>query len=90
MRATAMLLFLWPALALADTPPWPEQPVLTLQPDMQQVVSEQAALEQLAEGFHWAEGPVVEPVMDLLQQVWAALRPAAWGLAPQRPRIWDV
>ena len=61
MRATAMLLFLWPALALADTPPWPEQPVLTLQPDMQQVVSEQAALEQLAEGFHWAEGPVVEP-----------------------------
>ena len=35
-------------------------------------------------------GPVVEPVMDLLQQVWAALRPAAWGLTPQRPRIWDV
>ena len=35
-------------------------------------------------------GPVVEPVMDLLQQVWAALRPAAWGLSPQRPRIWDV
>ena len=35
-------------------------------------------------------GPVVEPVMDLLQQVWTALRPAAWGLPPQRPRIWDV
>ncbi len=35
-------------------------------------------------------GPVVEPVMDLLQQVWAALRPAAWQLAPQRPRVWDV
>jgi urease accessory protein len=35
-------------------------------------------------------GPVVEPVMALLQQVWTALRPAAWGLAPQRPRIWDV
>lgn len=35
-------------------------------------------------------GPVVEPVMDLLQQVWTALRPAAWGLTPQRPRIWDV
>lgn len=35
-------------------------------------------------------GPVVEPVMDLLQQVWAALRPAAWDLSPQRPRIWDV
>jgi len=57
-----MLLFLWPALALADTPPWPEQPVLTLQPNMQQVVSKQAVLEQLAEGFHWAEGPVMDPV----------------------------
>lgn len=35
-------------------------------------------------------GPVVEPVMDLLQQVWSALRPTVWGIAPQRPRIWDV
>ncbi|WP_397470853.1 SMP-30/gluconolactonase/LRE family protein [Rheinheimera sp.] len=61
MRTTAMLLFLLPALALAGTPPWPEQPVLMLQPGMQQVVSKQAALEQLAEGFHWAEGPVAEP-----------------------------
>lgn len=35
-------------------------------------------------------GPVVEPVMALLQRVWAAWRPLAWGLAPQRPRVWDV
>ncbi|MFC7408626.1 urease accessory protein UreD [Hydrogenophaga atypica] len=35
-------------------------------------------------------GPVVEPVMDLLQQVWSALRPTVWSIAPQRPRIWDV
>lgn len=35
-------------------------------------------------------GPVVEPVMALLQQAWTALRPAAWGLHPTRPRIWDV
>lgn len=37
-----------------------------------------------------ALGPVVEPVMTLLQRVWAAWRPLAWGLAPQRPRVWDV
>lgn len=35
-------------------------------------------------------GPVVEPVMAALQTAWAALRPTAWGLAPQRPRVWDV
>lgn len=35
-------------------------------------------------------GPLVEPVMGLMQQVWTTLRPAAWRLAPQRPRIWDV
>lgn len=37
-----------------------------------------------------ALGPRVEPVMALLQSCWAALRPAAWGLAPVRPRIWSV
>lgn len=37
-----------------------------------------------------ALGPRVEPVMALLQACWGALRPAAWGLAPVRPRIWAV
>jgi urease accessory protein len=37
-----------------------------------------------------ALGPRVEPVMALLQACWTALRPAAWGLVPQRPRIWSV
>jgi urease accessory protein len=37
-----------------------------------------------------ALGPRVEPVMALLQACWTALRPAAWGLVPQRPRIWAV
>lgn len=37
-----------------------------------------------------ALGPRVEPVMALLQACWTALRPAAWGLAPVRPRIWSV
>jgi urease accessory protein len=37
-----------------------------------------------------ALGPRVEPVMALLQACWGALRPAAWGLAPVRPRIWSV
>lgn len=35
-------------------------------------------------------GSWVEPVMQLLQQIWAQLRPAAWGLQPQAPRIWRV
>ncbi|MCU0763783.1 MAG: urease accessory protein UreD [Hydrogenophaga sp.] len=37
-----------------------------------------------------AVAPVVEPLMGLLQRAWAALRPAAWGLAPVEPRIWKV
>lgn len=37
-----------------------------------------------------AVAPVVEPLMACLQAVWAALRPAAWGLAGQAPRIWRV
>lgn len=32
--------------------------------------------------------PRVEPAMGLLQAVWAAWRPLAWGLAPVPPRIW--
>ncbi|MBI5257882.1 MAG: urease accessory protein UreD [Burkholderiales bacterium] len=30
----------------------------------------------------------VEPAMQLLQAVWAAWRPLAWGLAPTPPRVW--
>jgi urease accessory protein len=37
-----------------------------------------------------AVSPVVEPLMALFQQVWAALRPAAWGLSAAQPRIWLV
>ncbi len=32
--------------------------------------------------------PRVEPAMRLLQSVWAAWRPLAWGLAPVAPRVW--
>lgn len=62
MRLTAVLLTVLPSLALAVNHPWPDKPVLTLQPELQQVISAQATLEQLAEGFQWAEGPVAEPV----------------------------
>lgn len=61
MRRTFGLLFLLPASVLAANHPWPEQPVQMLQPEMQQVISPQAELEQLADGFQWAEGPVAEP-----------------------------
>jgi urease accessory protein len=37
-----------------------------------------------------AVAPVVEPLMALFQQTWAALRPAAWGLPNTPPRIWRV
>lgn len=37
-----------------------------------------------------AVAPLVEPLMACLQSAWAALRPTAWGLAPQPPRIWQV
>lgn len=35
-------------------------------------------------------GPLVEPVMALIQQGWAALRQEAWGLNGHAPRIWGV
>jgi urease accessory protein len=35
-----------------------------------------------------ALGPQVEPVMALLQAVWAAWRHTHWGLAPCPPRVW--
>jgi urease accessory protein len=34
--------------------------------------------------------PLVEPLMAQLQAVWAALRPVAWGMPGQAPRIWRV
>lgn len=37
-----------------------------------------------------ALAPLVEPLMASLQQAWAALRPVAWGLPAQAPRIWGV
>ena len=32
----------------------------------------------------------VEPAMDLLQRVWRAWRPLAWGLAATAPRVWST
>ncbi|UJW79512.1 urease accessory protein UreD [Hydrogenophaga sp. SL48] len=37
-----------------------------------------------------AMAPLVEPLMLGLQQAWAALRTAAWGVAATPPRIWRV
>lgn len=37
-----------------------------------------------------ALAPLVEPLMARLQRAWAALRPVAWGLPAQGPRIWRV
>lgn len=37
-----------------------------------------------------ALAPLVEPLMAGLQQAWAVLRPLAWGLPAQAPRIWRV
>ncbi|MDO9148879.1 MAG: urease accessory protein UreD [Hydrogenophaga sp.] len=37
-----------------------------------------------------AVAPLVEPLMALFQEVWAELRPAAWGLTGTPPRIWRV
>lgn len=57
LAAVSLLAF---ATAAQETP-WPTQPVLTLQPAMQQVVAADAQIVRLAEGFRWAEGPVIEP-----------------------------
>ena len=37
-----------------------------------------------------AMAPLVEPLMAALQGVWHQLRPAAWGLKGDAPRIWRV
>jgi urease accessory protein len=34
--------------------------------------------------------PMVEPTVDLLRRVWAALRHAAWDMPAQVPRIWSM
>jgi len=30
----------------------------------------------------------VEPAMELLQRIWHAWRPLAWGVAATAPRVW--
>lgn len=37
-----------------------------------------------------ALAPLVEPVMDLFQRLWAQLRREAWGMGKEPPRIWQV
>lgn len=37
-----------------------------------------------------AMAPLVEPLMAALQGVWRQLRPAAWGVKGEAPRIWRV
>jgi gluconolactonase len=77
MRFSAFALCLVITPALAANPPWPAQPVLTLKPQMQQLVAADATLEQLATGFRWAEGPVAEPdTGDILfsDGIFAAIR----------------
>jgi urease accessory protein len=37
-----------------------------------------------------AVAPLVEPLMAVLQATWAALRPVAWDLPADPPRIWRV
>lgn len=48
-------------LLASSASPIPAAPVKILQPEMLQIVAKDAKLEILAEGFHWAEGPVAEP-----------------------------
>jgi gluconolactonase len=60
MRIIVLLPILLTSLALSANS-LPEQPVLSLNPAMQQVVASDARLEVLAEGFSWSEGPIAEP-----------------------------
>ncbi|WP_214001048.1 SMP-30/gluconolactonase/LRE family protein [Arsukibacterium sp.] len=57
-RKLACLLWLSSGLAFAQLP---QQPVQVRMPEMLDIVASEAKLEVLAEGFSWAEGPVVEP-----------------------------
>lgn len=60
MRIIVLLPILLTSLALSANS-LPQQPVLSLNPAMQQVVASDARLEVLAEGFRWSEGPIAEP-----------------------------
>lgn len=61
MRAFAVMLLFVAGPALAESLPWPERPVVANTPQLQQIIAADAQLQQLAEGFRWSEGPVVEP-----------------------------
>ena len=62
MRFSATVLCILFSPILAANSALPAQPVLTVTPAMHHVVAADATLEQLAEGFSWAEGPIAEPV----------------------------
>ena len=61
MRLLICSLFCSGAVFAATPSPIPAKPVLKLQPELSQIVADDASLEVLAEGFRWAEGPVAEP-----------------------------
>ncbi len=61
MRLPVFILCLFATTALADNLPWPEQPLLTVKPELHQLIAADAKLEQLADGFRWSEGPIAEP-----------------------------
>lgn len=61
MRLLPLILCSFITAAMAVEHPWPKQPVLMHQAELYQIVAADAKLELLAEGFRWAEGPVVEP-----------------------------
>mgnify|MGYP006213214427 CR=1 FL=1 len=50
MRCSAFILYLFAAPALAANTPWPAQPVLTLKPDMQQLVAAEAIIKPAKKG----------------------------------------
>ncbi|WP_306522314.1 SMP-30/gluconolactonase/LRE family protein [Rheinheimera sp.] len=54
-----LLVIVWMPAWAAN--PIPAQPVKVLQPELLKIIDKNARLEILAEGFRWAEGPVVEP-----------------------------
>lgn len=61
MRLSLLILCFFTVTIQAEAQPWPEQPVLMHNAELYQVVAADAKLERLADGFRWAEGPVVEP-----------------------------
>ncbi|MDP5459568.1 SMP-30/gluconolactonase/LRE family protein [Alishewanella sp. SMS8] len=61
MLLRMLLLALLTPAVLAQTTPLPQRPVLMLQPQLAEIIAEDATLEILAEGFSWSEGPIAEP-----------------------------